>query len=268
MAGELSPDLGSVFLSEKASIGYFGQTNISSLHDDHTIEEEIATSNTTLNYTAIRSICGAMMFSKDSAKKKISLLSGGERSRVLLGKILASKTNLLLLDEPTHHLDIESIESLLDAILTFEGSVILVTHSEEMLHRIDTDALIVFKENGPELFLGSYAEFLEKDGWGDSPKKAKKNKKDLSKKDRALAVQKRSLELGPIKSKVESLEKKVEAKEKELKDTERLLVKASEVQDSQKIQTLSVSSATFQKELETLYKELEESYEHLESRKP
>jgi ATP-binding cassette subfamily F protein 3 len=105
-----------------------------------------------------------MMFTDELAKKKVSVLSGGEKSRVMLGKILAKKSNLLLLDEPTNHLDMESIETLSQEIIRFPGSVILVTHSELLL-RSSVNKLIIFHEGRAEFFDGTYDEFLEKIGW-------------------------------------------------------------------------------------------------------
>ncbi len=87
------------------------------------------------------------MFSGDDADKKISILSGGERSRVMLGKIIATPANLLFLDEPTNHLDMQSIDSLCDAVKRFEGSVVIVTHSEMLLREL-ADQLIIFREGG------------------------------------------------------------------------------------------------------------------------
>jgi ATP-binding cassette, subfamily F, member 3 len=167
LAGELEPLAGTTRQSENLSIGYFGQTNIDRLHPKHTIEEEIATANSKLNYTQIKGICGLMMFSGDKSIKKNGVLSGGEKSRVLLGKIIASPCNLLLLDEPTHHLDMESIEALIDAIEEFEGAVIMVTHSELILKRMALDKLVVCQDGAQELFLGTYEDFLEEHGWND-----------------------------------------------------------------------------------------------------
>ena len=167
LAGELQPSVGDIKRSDNLAIGYFGQTNIDRLHPRHSIEQEISIANPKLNFTQIKGICGLMMFSGDKSNKLTSVLSGGEKSRVLLGKILAGPCNLLLLDEPTHHLDLESIEALIDAIEDFQGAVIMVTHSELILKRMALDKIVVCHQGRQEMHLGSYETFLEKDGWHD-----------------------------------------------------------------------------------------------------
>jgi ATP-binding cassette subfamily F protein 3 len=165
--GELTATRGSFKCSDNLAIGYFGQTNIDRLHMKHTVEEEIANANTALTRTEVKSIAGLMMFEDDQASKKIEVLSGGEKSRVLLGKILAKPCNLLLLDEPTHHLDMESIEALIDALENFEGTVIIATHSELILKRLTLDKIIICHKGQQNLFLGRYEEFLESNSWHD-----------------------------------------------------------------------------------------------------
>lgn len=165
LSGDLEPNSGTIKHSENVSIGYFGQTNIDRLHPDNSIEKEIAAANPRLTLTQVKAICGLMMFSGDKSSKVNSMLSGGEKSRVLLGKIVAKKCNMLFLDEPTHHLDMESIEALIDAIEDFQGAVIMVTHSELILKRMVLDRIIVCHEGKQEIFLGTYEEFLEKNGW-------------------------------------------------------------------------------------------------------
>ena len=112
------------------------------------------------------------MFSGDSADKKVSLLSGGEKSRVMLGQILARNVNLLFLDEPTNHLDMDSIEALTKAIRNFDGAVVIVTHSEELLRRV-CDRLIIFAKDGAQYFDGGYDLFLEKIGWEEEEQEQK-----------------------------------------------------------------------------------------------
>ncbi len=172
LAGDLVPQKGSLEFSENTIVGYFGQTHIGRLNPDHRVEEEIALANPKLNLTEVKGIAGKMLFGGDRAMKKISVLSGGEKSRVLLGKILAKPCNLLLLDEPTHHLDIESVEALIDALEDFAGTVVIVTHSELILRRLKLDRIILCQEGRQISFLGDYDLFLEKIGWEEEKKKA------------------------------------------------------------------------------------------------
>lgn len=165
LAGELSPQSGTIKRSENMKLGYFGQTNIQRLHGQNRIEEEISNANPHLTITQIKNICGIMMFGGEKSTKLISVLSGGEKSRVLLGKILATPCNLLMLDEPTHHLDMESIEALIDAIEEFDGTAIVITHSELILKRLPLDKIIVCRKNHQEVFIGNYQDFLDRDGW-------------------------------------------------------------------------------------------------------
>lgn len=171
LAGELSPGSGEIQSHPGMRLGYFGQTNINRLEPELTVEEEVQSANNHLTRTQVRSICGVMMFGGDAAEKKIRVLSGGERSRVQLGKILAQPANLLFLDEPTNHLDMYSIDALLGSITQFPGTVVIVTHSEMILREIATK-LVVFRRGGVEVFLGSYDEFLKKVGWEDEEKRS------------------------------------------------------------------------------------------------
>lgn len=166
IVGELEPLLGSVELHDKAALGYFGQMNIERLNPKDTVYEAMQESSTTSSQTTVRQVCAHMLFSGDIANKKISVLSGGEKSRVMLGKVLLQKTNLLLLDEPTNHLDLDACESLLDAINCFGGAVVMVTHSEYFLHNVATK-LVVFDADKVSIFDGCYSDFLKQVGWAD-----------------------------------------------------------------------------------------------------
>ncbi len=188
LAKELKTKTGTVSHHGQLEMAYFGQTNIDRLTPYKTIEEEIMDVHPDGNRGATRKICGTMMFSGDNALKKISVLSGGEKSRVLLGKLLVSPSNMLMLDEPTNHLDMESNDSLVEAIDAFNGSVILVTHSEMMLHALAT-RLIIFDDGKVTLFEGTYQDFLDRVGWksendSDAPrvKKTKTRIKSVNKK--------------------------------------------------------------------------------------
>lgn len=247
--GGLCPQKGLIQKSDQTKIGYFGQTHISRLPADLSIEEVIAQANPRLSYHQVRSICGQMLFAQDAAKKKISCLSGGEKSRVLLGKIIASETNLLLLDEPTHHLDIESIEALLEAIETFEGSVILVTHSEEILERIETDFLIVTEKNKQKIVLGTYSEFLEKGGW----KEEEELKPSTIKKEYTKPLSRRG--------EISALEKRIEKEEKKQEEISSKLAQAVEEGLFDEVTKLSTLDEESQKEIDLLYEKLGSLYE-------
>ena len=141
--------------------------NIDRLDPKLSVYEELQKVDEKLPIMRVRQVCGQMMFAGDLAHKKIGVLSGGERSRVMLGKILLKGANLLLLDEPTNHLDMESCDSLMQAIKSFAGAVIMVTHDEGFLNKI-ADKLIIFDNDKTFTFEDSYHFFLKRIGWQDS----------------------------------------------------------------------------------------------------
>ena len=165
------------------------------------------------------------MFEGDDALKKIKVLSGGEKSRVLLGKLIATPLNLLLLDEPTNHLDIESNDALLEAIDAFDGAVVMVTHNEMFLHAL-ADRLVVFDHDDVVVYEGGYQRFLDKVGWrdelmqgslaagppprleaaGERPKGTPKELRRL----RSEIVAGRSRVLRPLETRMTAIEKDVE----------------------------------------------------------
>jgi ATP-binding cassette, subfamily F, member 3 len=264
MAGELSPVSGEIDRHPQAKTGYFGQTNIQRLNPSLTIEKEIASVDPDLSVTAVRNICGTMMFSGDQAEKKISVLSGGEKSRVLLGKILAQPCNLLLLDEPTNHLDMESIEALLDSLEEFAGAVVIVTHSEMILDDLVTK-LIVFHRGRAEYFPGTYEEFLEKFGWedegeagGDGKSKAASpgiNKKEFRKR-RSEIITERSRVLTPLKKEIEKIESGIMGWEAELAKAQEGLAQASEGRDG-------AAAAERSRKIQALQEDIEKAFERL-----
>lgn len=263
LAQELSPDSGNIKASENLRVGYFGQTNIDRLHPKNSVEEEIAAANSALTTTEVKGICGLMMFSGSQASKTTSVLSGGEKSRVLLGKIIASPCNLLLLDEPTHHLDMESIEALIDAIEEFEGAVILVTHSELILKRMALDKIVICHQKQQHFFLGTYEEFLEKDGWHDEQEEGKAKKKKIveykeTKLKRTEIISNRSKAVKPLDQEMNRKEKLITQLEMEQQKAHIDLLEISKAGEGQKIQELSKSIANRQKTLDELYQQLEE----------
>jgi ATP-binding cassette subfamily F protein 3 len=166
LAGELQPSAGAVIPHPVLRTGYFGQTNKLNLDDEKTVVEEIKSADKNCGENKARTIAGGLMFPDDNALKKIKVLSGGEKSRVLLGKILVAPCHLLFLDEPTNHLDMQSCDSLIEAIDGFDGSVVMVTHNEMHLRNVATK-LVIFDKDRINVYNGGYDDFLSDVGWAD-----------------------------------------------------------------------------------------------------
>jgi len=261
IAGELKQINGDVNFHGTVEFGHFGQTNIAHLNPNNTVMDEIYVGNSKLAQSTVRSICGSMMFSDDNAKKKISLLSGGEKSRVMLGQILAKDVNLLFLDEPTNHLDMQSIDALTIAIKKFKGSCIIVTHSEKLLRAV-CDRLIIFAKDGAQYFDGNYDDFLEKIGWEEeefeqktkaAPKVDKKEQKRL----RTALIQERSKLTSPLKKEIEKLETKIMEIEELLEDEHKELIVVSGNGDNSRLIELSGIVTKHEKEVDDKFELLE-----------
>ncbi len=269
IGGNLKPNTGRVGFHPSAQMGHFGQTNINRLHMDNTIAEEIQAENSDLSISGVRNICGTMMFDGDLAKKKIKVLSGGERARVLLGKILAKPANLLLLDEPTNHLDMESIESLTEEIGNFPGAVIIVTHSEIMLRNLATK-LVIFHNGTAEFFHGTYDDFLEKIGWESEESKPNKTlKRKLTEKEikqrKAEIVIERAKFTKPLKEEIEKLEIDITKNEELLKRISGELEKATSSNDTSKLTDYAHAIGKLNSMIDQLFEKLTNTNESLDS---
>lgn len=288
IAKELQPTEGEISHNPNLQINYFGQTNINRLNLDNTVEEEIASAIEEVSQKSrARGLAGLMMFSGDAALKKVKVLSGGERSRVLLGKILASACNMLLLDEPTNHLDMESIESLIDALEDYEGTALVVTHDEELLHAF-ANRLVVFDGGKCRVFEGSYADFLEKVGWASEKKPggtesanikvsnidvktdaaasgAPRGKED--RKARADYIAERSKVIKPLEKKIAKIEEDIAKAEALGGELEAKLVAASESGDGNAITAIAKDMDDNKKTVDNLYEEWEATSAELEAAK-
>ncbi len=277
IANELKPVSGEISLNPNVLLNYFGQTNINRLDLDKTVEEELQSSITSAERGKARSLAGLMMFSGDAALKRIKVLSGGERSRVLLGKILATPCNLLLLDEPTNHLDMESIESLIDALEDYSGTAIVVSHDEELLQVFATK-LIVFDGGKCFLFEGTYADFLEKVGWveekSESVTKVSANgsvqttsapKDKDSRRARAAYIEERSKTIRPIEKRIQKWEAEIQKQEALAGECEKRLVEASEKNDGAAISQIAKELADAKKKTDEAYEEWEKASAELEA---
>ena len=257
LSGGLKPLTGELKAHPDMKLGYFGQTNIQRLNPKSTIEQEIEQTNPALTRTQVRNICGTMMFGGDLALKKVSVLSGGEKSRTLLGKILAHPSNLLLLDEPNNHLDMDSIDALIESLQNFPGALLIVTHNERILRALATK-LIVFHRGRVDVFNTGYDEFLEKIGWEDedqgdgkrngAQKKPSSRHNYHEKKEREKAERRE-------KARIEKLEAQIMKSENALeKYNEQLMIEANRNNLAQ-MNHLSKKISQVRQEIEDLYRE-------------
>lgn len=176
LSGTENPISGTVKPHQSLQSGIFVQGHESSLAKERTVVEELHTAAPKLPEQAIFNLSGTLMFSGDAMHKKIEILSGGERARVSLGKLMIQPHDILFLDEPTNHLDLESVDALIDSLDAFPGAIIFVSHNEKLLERLATQ-LVVFDNGGATVYNETYAEFLKTTGWsveGEVIQKAKK----------------------------------------------------------------------------------------------
>ena len=160
LIGRMEADEGSVRLGTKVHIGYYDQEH-QILHPDKTLFEELQDAYPAMDNTAVRNVLASFLFTGDDAFKLVSDLSGGERGRLSLARLMLSESNFLILDEPTNHLDIVSKEILEDAICSYQGTVLCVSHDRYFINRIATRILDL---TGRTLvsYLGNYDYYLEK----------------------------------------------------------------------------------------------------------
>ena len=171
LAGQLEFQKGKRVEGPNAKIGYFSQHRAATLDPNKSILDEVKASNGELSENDARGILGSFLFRKDDIYKKTSVLSGGEKTRLNLVKFLVDPPNLLLMDEPTTHLDIHTVESLIMALGAYEGTLVFISHDVHFIRKLATKVLHV--DSGKVTpYLGGYDDFLEKVGGLDNERAA------------------------------------------------------------------------------------------------
>ncbi|SKA80449.1 ATP-binding cassette, subfamily F, member 3 [Clostridium sp. USBA 49] len=204
---KVSQDNGVKVLGKNVNIGYYDQEQ-SDLHEEKSILDEVWDEFPEMTTTQIRNALAAFLFTGDDVFKTISTLSGGEKCRINLLKLMLSKSNFLLLDEPTNHLDIISREALEDAILNYDGTVLVISHDRYFLNKV-VNKIYELKEDGIKEYLGNYNYFIEK----------KKN---------PLRYEEESINEGKTKTQIQEERKKKRELEKKLKEKQ-LKIKEIEI---------------------------------------
>ncbi|AUQ26086.1 ABC-F family ATPase [Dickeya zeae] len=164
LVGELEPESGLVKWSENARIGYYAQDHEYEFDDELTVFDWMSQwKQENDDEQAVRSVLGRLLFSQDDIRKKVKVLSGGEKGRMLFGKLMMQKPNILVMDEPTNHLDMESIESLNMALELYQGTLLFVSHDREFVSSLATRVVEIMPGKVID-FSGSYEDYLRSRG--------------------------------------------------------------------------------------------------------
>jgi ATPase subunit of ABC transporter with duplicated ATPase domains len=168
VAGALAPDAGEIRLGASLKMGYFAQQALDLLNPDLTIAEQLEQDFPQESIGTLRNLAGAFQFSGDEVEKPIRSLSGGEKTRLAMARMLLDPPNFLVLDEPTNHLDLATKEMLVEALRGFEGTMLFVSHDRAFLRGLSNRVLELGGESGhdtrPHLYPGSYVEYVARTG--------------------------------------------------------------------------------------------------------
>ena len=254
---------GNIELGHQIIVGYYAQNQAEFLDENLTVLETIEQAATEENSSRVRSILGSFLFSNDEVEKKVKVLSGGERARVALCKLLLEPYNLLVMDEPTNHLDITSKGLLKQALDSYDGSLIVVSHDREFLQGL-TAKVYEFKNQNLKEYFGDINSFLlQKDlenfkQLETSQKEQKNIKKDkFDIQDSYAATKRKQKEIKKLQNKINKLEKQIEKLEKSQKEID------LQLSNPEKFKELSKEEGFFNKykENQQRLKELENAWE-------
>ena len=253
LLGDLAPKTGKIKLGSKVMIGYYDQEH-TSLSFHKTIFQEISDSYPRMTNTEIRNACASFQFKGDDVFKTIDMLSGGERGRIVLMKLLLSRCNFLVLDEPTNHLDIESKEVLEDALLSFEGTILFISHDRYFINKLATK-VVEMTPHGSHTYSGNYSQYILNK---DVPVVEKT--KNLSYQEQ----KKNQAELRKQRNKIKKLEQDISSLEEKIKEHNDLLHQDEVLNDYQKYNEVVKELDDYNQELESLletWETLQEEYE-------
>ncbi len=266
MVGQLNSQKGEVGIGKRVTVGYYAQHQVDTLDLDSTVYGEVESIVSTHNIPRVRNILGVFQFSGEDVYKKIGVLSGGEKARVSLAKILLSPVNFLIMDEPTNHLDMTSKEALEIALKDYDGTLIIISHDRYFLDKL-VNRVIEVKDHGLTEYEGNYSDYLrlrelKPDDKNFEPE-TKTNLKSSTKKNKeqkrleAEARQLISKERNRLQKEIDFLELNIAKLENRKSELERILADPTTYKQG----LLAVNS---QMEFKEVQKELSDSYEKWE----
>lgn len=258
LMNQVKSDDGICFIGKNVFLGYYDQEQ-SNLEPEKTILDEVWDDFPNLTTTQVRTYLAAFLFTGDDVFKKISTLSGGEKCRINLLKLMLSKSNFLLLDEPTNHLDIMSREALEDAILNYDGTVLVISHDRYFLNKV-VDKIHELNIDGIKTYLGNYTYYVEKkknplrfqdleefEGKTKTQinyEKKKKREEEKLEKQRKLKIKNLEQEIAKLEQTIENLQNKLCLEEV--------------YSNPEKSEEVNKELSTIEADLERLYEEWEE----------
>ncbi|MBC8631803.1 ABC-F family ATP-binding cassette domain-containing protein [Paeniclostridium hominis] len=255
---EIVPLSGSTKLGTNVHVDYFHQEQ-KTLNLDNTIIDEIWDDHPELNQTNLRNMLGSFLFEDEEVFKKISTLSGGERARVAILKLILSNANFLLLDEPTNHLDIDSKEVLEEALLNYTGTLFTISHDRYFLNTV-VDKILVLDSEGITEYLGNYDYYMEKKKQTLEmntvevvEEKTKTQLKDEKRKER----EQREIEK-KARIKRQNIEKEIEEIEGKIEELDLLMCQEEVYSNPEKSKEVSQNKSNLEEKLNNLYEEWEQ----------
>lgn len=272
LCGEDSSYTGTIRLGSGVTIGYFAQDTEKTLNPSLSVLEEISSIAATADQPKLRNYLGSFLFSGDDVFKSVSVLSGGERSRLALLKILLHPVNLLILDEPTNHLDINAKQMLLQALKQYDGTMVFVSHDSYFIEHIATKILYLTEDNPPEFFDGDYSYFSykleQKEKVEEKAKQSKESGDPFEARLPALSYKETNKlrnRLTNLKRQSDNLLDAQHTLSKRLKEVTHLMSLVENYSDAKKITTLVDQKEKLETELEesedqwlTLFEEMEQ----------
>ena len=253
MVGEISPVKGEIKLGSNTEVSYFDQ-ELSDLDPEATVLDSIWQLDPLVEIGKIRSYLARYGFTGEDVLKPVRALSGGEKTKLSLGKILYHPANFIIFDEPTNHLDIDSRETLEQALLAFEGSCLIVSHDRYLLDQVVTRIMHI-EEGRLKIFLGNYSYFAEKQA--ESVAANQPTEKVSRGKEAYLEFKDKSRQRSKLKRQIQSTESKIADHERELEKLAHKIAHEIPKSDWEKLQKASDHKSDLEESVLALYEELE-----------
>ena len=274
LAGEIEATGGGVHLPGRSNVRYFAQHHAEALRLDRTVLQEVSYASDGTSIERVRAVLGALLFGDRSVDKLVSVLSGGERARVALAKILVRPGNVLLMDEPTNHLDLQTSEALTEALATYDGTLLFVSHNRAFIRRLATKLWVVH-DGGVESYPGTLDDYLwscqERDvvpatATAIKPvaqKRSRQARKEQRRKEAEVRA-KQNQGVKPLEKRVGELEQIIASLERQISEHNEALSDPEVYDDAERRDTLLREVQEAQAELDRCFAQWTASHEKLE----